>query len=107
MQSFNSHDPPKKKTSKEIILMMALHQTPNTTTFMGAQQGVCIALPTFGHGVTCTKGDKGLRLLRSYVSWEDFVSNDERMNAMSMRVVLSFYAPNQMWGGQTKESANT
>jgi hypothetical protein len=86
--------------------MMALYQTANTTTFMGGQQGVCNALPTFGHGVTRTKGDKGLRLLRSYVSWEDFVSNDERMNAMSMRVVLSFHAPNQMSGGQTKESAN-
>jgi hypothetical protein len=83
VQSFNSHDPQtNKQNSKEIILMMPLHQTPNTTTFVGGQQGVCIALPTFGHGVTCTKGDKGLRLLRSYVSWEDFVSNDERMNAI-------------------------
>jgi hypothetical protein len=93
VQSFNSHDPQSKKNLKKNY---SDGSPPNTTTFMGGQQGVCFALPTFGHSVTCTKGDKGLRLLRSYVSWEDFVSNDERMNARSMRVVLTFYAPNQM-----------
>ncbi len=59
-----THKQNKTKTSKEIIMMMALHQTPNTTTFMGGQQGVYIALPTFGHGVTCTKGDKGFKVVK-------------------------------------------